>query len=150
MGGTYEVHHHTQFLNELISAGKIAIDNTKLAGKKVTYHDPCYLGRANGEYNAPRELIKSLGVDLVEMSKNKSFALCCGAGGGQMFKEAEKGDKEVYMARTKDALETNAEIVVTACPYCMVMLTDGLKYTNKIDEIKNLDLAELLAEAMEI
>ena len=150
LGGTYEVFHHTQFLNQLMSSGKIPLDSKKLAGKKVTYHDPCYLGRANGEYDAPRELVKSLGVELVEMSKHKSFALCCGAGGGQMFKEAEKGDKEVYMARTEDALETNAEIVLTACPYCMVMLTDGLKYTNKIDEIKNLDLAELLAEAMEI
>jgi Fe-S oxidoreductase len=148
LGGHYEVIHHTQFLSNLMSNGVITLDRRKLSGRKVTYHDPCYLGRANGEYAAPRDVIKSMGVDLVEMKRNKSFALCCGAGGGQMFKEAEKGEKEVYMARTEEALETKTDIVITACPYCMVMLTDGLKYTNQIENVKNLDLAELVAESM--
>ena len=113
--------------------------------KKITYHDPCYLGRANGEYNAPRKVVGAVTADFVEMKRSKSFALCCGAGGGQMFKEAEKGNKEVFIERTEDALETGADVIATACPYCMVMMTDGLKYKNKNEKIKNYDIAELVA-----
>ncbi len=149
LGGNYEIIHHTQFLNQLITSGKLTVDAEKMKDLRITYHDPCYLGRANGEYKAPREVINQLGVDLIEMKRNKSFALCCGAGGGQMFKEAEDGDKEVFMARTEEALRTEPNVIVTACPYCMVMLTDGLKYTNKIEEIRNLDIAELVAEAID-
>jgi len=150
LGGNYEVIHHSQFLRSLINSGKLNVNIEKFNGKRITYHDPCYLGRANGEYQAPREVLNILGAQLVEMKRNKSFALCCGAGGGQMFKEAEKGDKEVYMERTEDVIETGAEIVVTACPYCMVMLSDGLKYSNKEEEVKNYDLAEVVAQALEL
>jgi heterodisulfide reductase subunit D len=117
---------------------------------KVTYHDPCYLGRANDIYDEPRKLLKGLTPDFVEMHRNKSFALCCGAGGAQMFKEAEKGDKEIFIERTEDALATEAEVIATACPFCMTMITDGLKYKNKEEEIRNLDIAELIAQSLDL
>jgi len=147
LGGVYEVIHHSQLLRDLIKEGKLSLKSGSLAGKKITFHDPCYLGRANGEYKAPREVLDALG-STVEMKRNKSFALCCGAGGGQMFKEAEKGEKEVFLERTEDALETGADIIATACPYCMVMMTDGLKYKNKEEEISNYDIAELVAQTL--
>jgi heterodisulfide reductase subunit D len=149
-GATFEVIHHSQFLKKMIEEGKLNFDTTVFGGKKVTYHDPCYLGRANGEYTAPRQVIDKVAPDFVEMKRNKSFALCCGAGGGQMFKEAEKGNKEVFLERTEDALETGADVVATACPYCMVMITDGLKYKNKNEEIKNYDIAELVAMSLNL
>ncbi len=147
LGGEYEVIHHSQLLRDLMKEGKLTLKGGSLAGKKITFHDPCYLGRGNGEYKAPREVLDALGTT-VEMKRNKSFALCCGAGGGQMFKEAEKGDKEVFMERTEDALETGADIIATACPYCMVMMTDGLKYKNKEEEVSNYDIAELVAQTL--
>jgi Fe-S oxidoreductase len=150
LGGKWEVIHHTQFLNKLISDGKLKLNSQLFTGKSITYHDPCYLGRANNEYDAPRRVLKSLNCELTEMKRNRSFALCCGAGGGQMFKEAEKGDKEVYMERTEEALETGAGYIATACPFCMVMLTDGLKYKNREEEIFNYDIAELVAMAMNL
>jgi len=116
----------------------------------VTYHDPCYLGRANDIYDEPRELIGKMTGRFVEMKRNRSFALCCGAGGAQMFKEAEKGDKEIFIERTEEALNTNAEVIATACPFCMTMITDGLKYKNKEEEIKNLDIAELIAMSLNL
>ena len=145
LGGNYEVIHHTQFLKTFLDEGKIKIDSDKFAGSTITYHDPCYLGRANGEYNAPRDVLKAIPSVKVEMEKNRSFAMCCGAGGGQMFKEAEKGDKEVFIDRTEQALETGANIICTACPFCMTMLTDGIKYKNKEEEVKNYDIAELVS-----
>jgi len=145
LGGNYEVVHHTQFLSKFLDEGKIKIDSDKFAGSTITYHDPCYLGRANGEYDAPRELLKAIPSVKVEMEKNRSFAMCCGAGGGQMFKEAEKGDKEVFIDRTEQALETGANIICTACPFCMTMLTDGIKYKNKEEDVKNYDIAELVS-----
>jgi heterodisulfide reductase subunit D len=149
-GGEYEVIHHTQFLNQLIEENKLTINSSIFKNKILTYHDPCYLGRANGEYEAPRKVLEAIPSKKVEMKRNKSFALCCGAGGGQMFKEAEKGDKEVFIERIEDALETKADVVVTACPYCMVMMTDGLKYKNKEEEIKNYDIAELIELSLEL
>jgi len=149
-GAKFEVIHHSQFLQKLIQEGKLRLDTEIFKEKKITYHDPCYLGRANGEYNAPREVLGALSTDFGEMKRNKSFALCCGAGGGQMFKEAEKGEKEVFIERTEDALETGADIIATACPYCMVMMTDGLKYKNKNEEVKNYDLAELVAMSLKL
>jgi Fe-S oxidoreductase len=146
--GNYNVKHHSQFLQELISSGKLKIDSNEFAGRKITFHDPCYLGRANNEYDAPRSVLESISSTKVEMERNKSFALCCGAGGGQMFKEAEKGDKEVFMERTEEALKTGCDIIATACPFCMVMMTDGLKYSNKEEEIDNYDIAELVSIAM--
>jgi len=149
LGGEYEVIHHSQLLRDLMKEGKLSLSGTSLSGKRITFHDPCYLGRANGEYAAPRAILEALG-STVEMKRNKSFALCCGAGGGQMFKEAEKGEKEVFIERTEDALETGADIIATACPYCMVMMTDGLKYKNKEEEISNYDIAELVANSLDL
>ncbi|MEA2105446.1 MAG: (Fe-S)-binding protein [Bacteroidota bacterium] len=149
-GGNFEVIHHTQFLRDLIKEGKLKINSDLFKNKTITYHDPCYLGRANGEYEAPRTVLEAIPSKKVEMRRNKSFALCCGAGGGQMFKEAEKGDKEVFIERTEEALETGADIIVTACPYCMVMMTDGLKYKNKEEEVKNYDIAELIEQSLEL
>lgn len=149
-GANFEVIHHSQFLKTMMDQGKLIVDPKIFGDKKLTYHDPCYLGRANGEYNAPREVIGKVTNNFIEMKRNKSFALCCGAGGGQMFKEAEKGNKEVFLERTEDALETGADVVATACPYCMVMITDGLKYKNKSDEVKNYDIAELVALSLNL
>jgi len=149
-GGNYEVIHHTVFLRDLISEGKIRIQDSDFNGKKITFHDPCYLGRANGEYSAPREVIKTITSHMVEMKRCKSFALCCGAGGGQMFKEAEKGDKEVFLERIEDVIECGADIVATACPFCMVMMTDGIKYKNREEDMKNYDIAELVSLSLKL
>ena len=148
--GNYEVVHHSQFLQQMIADGKLKLDNDVLSGKKITFHDPCYLGRANGEYDAPRSVLDAIPSVKVEMERNKSFALCCGAGGGQMFKEAEKGDKEVFIERTEEALKTGCDIIATACPFCMVMMTDGIKYTNKEEEVKNYDIAELVSMGLKL
>jgi heterodisulfide reductase subunit D len=148
LGGSYEVISYVDFLDEALSDGRIPYDPGVFAGRKITYHDPCYLGRANGIYGSPRRIIKTLGGQLLEMGRNHHFALCCGAGGGQMFKEAEKGNKEVFIERTEEALETSASLIATACPFCMTMLTDGLKYKNKEEEVRNYDIAELIALAL--
>jgi len=148
LGGSYEVIHHTQFLSEMMDEGKLGFPGGALEGRTITFHDPCYLGRANKEYKAPRQILGALGASNREMKRNMSFALCCGAGGGQMFKEAEKGEKEVFIERTGEALETGADIIATACPYCMVMMTDGLKYKNREAGVKNYDIAELVIQAL--
>ena len=150
LGGHYEVINYLQFLKWKIDEGKLKLDPGTLKNISVTYHDPCYLGRANHIYNEPRSVLKSLTGNIVEMRRNRSFALCCGGGGGQMFKEAEKGSKEIYIERTEEALETKAEIIATACPFCMTMMTDGLKYKNKEDEVKNYDIAELIAQSLNL
>jgi Fe-S oxidoreductase len=150
LGGKYEVINYLQFLSRMIEEGKLKIDAASLNNISITYHDPCYLGRSNEIYDEPRSILKKLTGNLVEMHRNKSFALCCGAGGAQMFKEAEKGDKEVFIERTEDALKTDAKVIATACPFCMTMLTDGLKYKNKEQEIKNLDIAELIAQSIDL
>jgi heterodisulfide reductase subunit D len=150
LGGKYEVINYLQFLNMKIEEGNLKIDSTSLKNITITYHDPCYLGRANDIYDEPRIILKKLACNLVEMHRNKSFALCCGAGGGQMFKEAEKGDKEIFIERTEDAIKTKAKVIATACPFCMTMLTDGLKYKNKEEEIKNLDIAELISQSLKL
>ena len=150
LGGNYEVYHHTQFIQNLISEGRLKINDTILKGKKITFHDPCYLGRANEEYESPRNLIRRLGVNLKEMKRNKSSALCCGAGGAQMFKDAEKGTKEINVLRTEDALETNPDIIATGCPYCNTMMTDGVKFKEKEAEVLVKDIAELIAEANQL
>jgi Fe-S oxidoreductase/nitrate reductase gamma subunit len=148
LGGHYEVIHHSQFLRDRIRDGSLSIPEDAYKGRTITYHDPCYLGRANKEYKAPRQLLDSFASARKEMGRNMSFALCCGAGGGQMFKEAEKGDKEVFIERTEEALETGADIIATACPYCMVMMTDGLKYKNMEESVRNYDIAELVAKVI--
>lgn len=146
--GNYEVVHHSTFLEEFIKEGKIKIDSAIFENKKITYHDPCYLGRCNNEYDASRHVLKAVPSSYKELPRNKSNALCCGGGGGQMFKEAEKGDKEVYEERTDEVLATGVDVVATACPYCATMLTDGVKYKDKQEEVRNLDIAEIIAEAM--
>ena len=148
LGGNYEIKHHTQFINELIKTGKLKVNDKIFNGKNITFHDPCYLGRGNGEYDAPRNVLNSLNGNIVEMHRNKSRALCCGAGGAQMFKEAEKGDMEVFELRTMDALEVNPDIIATACPFCMTMLTDGVKLKEKEDSIRVLDIAEIIVESL--
>jgi heterodisulfide reductase subunit D len=148
LGGKYEVVHHTQFIRDRLAEGKLNISRDALKDQRITYHDPCYLGRANEEYTAPRQILDAFSAGKTEMKRNRSYALCCGAGGGQMFKEAEKGDKEVFIERTEEALETGADIIATACPYCMVMITDGLKYKNREETIKNYDIAELVVLAL--
>jgi len=150
LGGEYEVVNYVQFLDDKLHSGKLKIDQKALDNIRITYHDPCYLGRANNIYNEPRNLLRNLTTNLIEMERSKSFALCCGAGGAQYFKEAEKGEKEVFMERTEDALKTDASVIATACPFCMTMMTDGLKYKNKEDEIKNYDIAELIAQALDL
>jgi heterodisulfide reductase subunit D len=151
LGGNYEVLHHTQLIQDLINTGKLGLEGSETyKGKKITFHDPCYLGRANDVYEAPRSLIEKLDAELVEMKRCKSKGLCCGAGGAQMFKEAEKGTKEINIERTEDALETAAEIIATGCPFCNTMMTDGIKNVEKEDVIKVLDVAELIANAADL
>ena len=151
LGGNYEVIHHTQLIQDLINQGKLSLEkNETFKGKKITFHDPCYLGRANDVYEAPRKLIEKLDAELVEMKRCKSKGLCCGAGGAQMFKEAEKGNKEINIERTEDALETAAHYIATGCPFCNTMMTDGIKNFEKEDKIKVLDVAELIANAAEL
>lgn len=149
LGGSYEVINYLQLIQLYLAEGKLALRENALGDAAVTFHDPCYLGRANDIYAEPREIVKSMTGNYVEMKRNHSFALCCGAGGAQMFKEAEKGNKEVFIERTEEALATEAQFIATACPFCMTMITDGLKYKNREDEIKNIDIAELVVQAME-
>jgi len=150
LGGNYEVTNYLEFIKDHIDEGKLKLDINALQNVRITYHDPCYLGRANSIYSEPREILNDITGDFVEMERHKSFALCCGAGGAQMFKEAEKGDKEIFMERTEEALKTNASVIATACPFCMTMITDGLKYKNKEEEIKNFDIAELVAQSLNL
>lgn len=146
LGGTYEVLHHTQFLLSLLNEGRIKVKGGIYKGKKITFHDPCYLGRANDVYEAPRELLAQLEVNLLEMKRCKQNGLCCGAGGAQMFKEPEPGTKDINVERTEEALLLNPDIIATGCPFCNTMLTDGLQSKNKKSQIYVKDLAELLNE----
>ena len=150
LGGHYEVYHHTQFIKQLIESGRLQLDTNKFQSQRITFHDPCYLGRANQEYEAPRALLNALNAQLVEMKRSKSRALCCGAGGAQMFKEPEKGDMDINVMRTEDALETNPNIIATGCPYCNTMMTDGVKAKEREETIKVLDVAELIASAQDL
>jgi len=147
LGGNYDVIHHSTFLQQLINDGRITFSGKgDFKGKKLTYPDSCYLGRGNNIYEAPREVLEFLDAELVEMKRCKSRGLCCGAGGAQMFKEAEPGNKEVNIERTEEALETNPNIIASACPFCMTMLSDGVKTKEKEESVKVKDLAELIAE----
>ncbi len=149
LGGTYEVIHHTVLLQQLIDEGKLVLrEGGPFKGKRITYHDSCYLGRANNIYEAPRKVLEALDVELVEMKRCKSNGLCCGAGGAQMFKEEEKGDTRINMERAKEAAATGSKIVAAACPFCNTMLTDGLKAGEKEDDVQVMDIAELVAASM--
>jgi len=150
LGGNYEVVHHTQFLKQLLEEGRISMEGGQYKGKRITFHDPCYLGRANNVYEAPRELIKKLDAELVEMKNCKKKGLCCGAGGAQMFKEPENGTKDVNIERTEQALETKPEIIAAGCPFCNTMMTDGVKNKEKESSVAVMDIAELIATAEDL
>jgi heterodisulfide reductase subunit D len=148
LGGNYDVIHHSQLIQQLIDEGKLKAEGGEsFKGKKITFHDPCYLGRANNVYEAPRKALEILDADLVEMKRCKSNGLCCGAGGAQMFKEPEKGKKDINIERIDEALALNPNIVASSCPFCMTMLSDGVKNYNKEQEVKVLDIAEITARA---
>ena len=147
LGGNYEVIHHSTFLQQLIDEGKVTLQGGgEFKGKKITYHDSCYLGRANNVYEAPRKVLEALDAELVEMKRCRTKGLCCGAGGAQMFKEPEAGNKDINVERTEDALETGATIIASACPFCMTMMSDGVKNKEKEGQVEVLDLAELIAQ----
>lgn len=150
LGGKYEVIHHTTLLQELIQEGRIKLKGGgSFKGRKITYHDSCYLGRANGIYEAPRQVLELLDAELVEMKRCRSNGLCCGAGGAQMFKEEEKGETRINLERTREALDTGAEVIAAACPFCNTMMTDGVKNAEKEDKVKVLDIAELIESNMD-
>jgi heterodisulfide reductase subunit D len=149
LGGVYDVVHHSQFLQQLINDGKIVLKGGgEFKGKRITYHDSCYLGRANGIYEAPREVLEALDAELVEMKRVKAKGLCCGAGGAQMWKEPEPGKKDVNVERAEEALATGAQTIAVACPFCMVMLSDGVKAKNREAEVAVVDLAELIDKSL--
>lgn len=151
LGGHYEVIHHSQFLQQLINEGKVLLKGGgEFKGKKITFHDSCYLGRANDVYEAPRDVIKALDVELVEMKRCKTKGLCCGAGGAQMFKEPEHGHKDINVERTEEALATGAQAIAVGCPFCLTMMTDGVKSKNREADIPVYDLAEMIAKDMGI
>lgn len=150
LGGNYEVLHHTELLQQLIAEGKLKVEGGVFKGKKITFHDPCYLGRANDVYEAPRQVISKLDAALSEMKRSRANGLCCGAGGAQMFKEPEKGNKDINIERTEEALGLNPEIIAVGCPFCMTMMTDGVKNFEKEDQVKVMDVAELIAKANDL
>ena len=150
LGGKYEVVHHTQLLKSLLDDGRLTIEGGKFEGKRITYHDPCYLGRANNVYEAPRELIQKLDAELVEMKNSRAKGLCCGAGGAQMFKESEPGNKEINIERTEQALLVQPDIIATGCPFCNTMMTDGLKSKTNNSSLMVMDIAELIANAQDL
>ena len=150
LGGNYEVVHHTQFLKQLLEEGRISMEGGQFKGKRITFHDPCYLGRANNVYEAPRDLIRKLDAELVEMKNCKKRGLCCGAGGAQMFKEPEKGSKDINIERTEQALDIKPEIIAAGCPFCNTMLTDGVKNKEKESSVAVMDIAELIASAEDL
>ncbi|MGC6415035.1 MAG: (Fe-S)-binding protein [Bacteroidia bacterium] len=148
LGGNYEVIHHTQFINELLSTGRLSIEGGAFTGKKIVYHDSCYLGRANNIYEAPRMVMERLDIDLTELKRCRTNGLCCGAGGAQMFKEAENGNKEINIERAEEAVNESPEIIAVNCPFCLTMLKDGVKHFEKEDQIEVLDLAELVNQSI--
>ena len=148
LGGDYEVLHHTEFIYELINNKRLTLSGN-LKGKKITYHDPCYLGRGNGVFSIPRKLINIIGLELIEMKRSKKQSFCCGAGGAQMFKEPEKGNQDININRTQEALNTNAKIIATGCPFCNTMITDGVKHLAE-GSVEVLDIAELIVSSEKI
>ena len=150
LGGNYEVLHHSELLQQLIESGKLTVEGGAYKGKKITYHDPCYLGRANDVYEAPRQVIMRLDSLMTEMKRSRANGLCCGAGGAQMFKEPENGTKDINIERAEEALQLNPETIAVACPFCMTMLSDGVKMNNKEQEVKVKDIAEMIAEAIDL
>lgn len=150
LGGNYEVIHHSQLIEQLLKEGRLQVEGGQFKGRKITFHDPCYLGRSNGVYEAPREVLSKLDAELVEMKRCKAKGLCCGAGGAQMFKEAEPGNKEVNTERSEEALELKPDFIAVGCPFCNTMMTDGVKHAEKEDAVKVLDIAEMIAQAADL
>lgn len=149
LGGHYEVIHHTTFLQQLIDEGKIKLkEGGTFKGKKIVYHDSCYLGRANNIYEAPRKVLEALDAELIEMKRCRTKGLCCGAGGAQMFKEDEPGSKRINIERTDEALETGASVIAAACPFCNTMMTDGVKTREQETEVQVLDIAEMIEQSL--
>jgi Fe-S oxidoreductase len=148
LGGNYEVIHHSTFLQQLIDEGKVKMKGGgEFKGRRITYHDSCYLGRANGVYEAPRKVLEALDTELVEMKSCRTKGLCCGAGGAQMFKEDEPGEKRINAKRAEEVAETKADIVAVACPFCMTMMKDGVSSDDpNTHTVKVFDLAELIAQ----
>ncbi|MEY3248973.1 MAG: hypothetical protein RL742_1016 [Bacteroidota bacterium] len=145
LGGHYEVIHHTQLLQDLIQQGRLKMQGGgEFKGKRITYHDSCYLGRSNGVYEAPRAVLETLDADLVEMKRSRANGLCCGAGGAQMWKEDEPGNKRINLERAEEALETNPEAIVANCPFCITMLQDGVTAKERTDDVKVYDLSEMI------
>lgn len=150
LGGTYEVIHHTTLLQQLLDDGKLKLkEDSDFRNKKITYHDSCYLGRANDIYDAPRKVLEALQAELVEMKRCRSNGMCCGAGGAQMFKEEEKGTTRINIERSNEAIATGAEVIASACPFCNTMMTDGVKLAEKEEGVAVLDIAELIAQAID-
>jgi heterodisulfide reductase subunit D len=150
LGGNYEVLHHSELIQHLIDSGKLTVAGGAFKGKKITFHDPCYLGRANDVYEAPREVISKLDAALSEMKRSRANGLCCGAGGAQMFKEPEKGNKDINIERTEEALSLNPDMIAVGCPFCMTMMTDGVKHFEKEKQVQVMDIAELIAKANDL
>jgi len=148
LGGNYEVIHHTQFLQTLLDTGRLKVEGGTFKGKKITYHDSCYMGRVNGVYETPRQLLEVLEGDLIEMKRCRTTGLCCGAGGAQMFKEDEPGDKRINIERAEEALATNAEIVAANCPFCITMISDGMKAKDKQDDVMVMDISEMILQGV--
>jgi heterodisulfide reductase subunit D len=148
LGGQYEVIHHTQFLQDLLDKGRLKVEGGAFKGKKITYHDSCYLGRINGEYQAPRSILSALDADLVEMKRCKTKGLCCGAGGAQMFKEDEPGEKRINIERSEEIIDSKASIVAANCPFCLTMISDGMKAKDKQDEIMVMDISEMILQSL--
>lgn len=150
LGGHYDIMHHATYLQELIDAGRIVMkEDGAFKGKKITYHDSCYLGRGNGIYEAPRAVLEAMDVELVEMKRCGSKGMCCGAGGAQFFKEEEPGTTRVNWERSAEAIDTGAKIIASNCPFCTTMLMDGVKNNNKEEEVTVLDIAELVVASMQ-
>ncbi|MFD2719179.1 (Fe-S)-binding protein [Hymenobacter monticola] len=174
LGGDYEVIHHSTYLQQLINEGKVGVSGGEsFKGRRITFHDSCYLGRANDIYEAPREVLAALDADLVEMKRSRANGLCCGAGGAQMWKEPEPGKKDINIERTEEALATLAgradalanlggvetetaapgahdlqgSIIAVGCPFCMTMMSDGVKNKEQESKVQVFDLAELVASA---
>jgi Fe-S oxidoreductase len=150
LGGNYEVIHHSQLIEQLLKEGRLQVEGGQFKGKKITFHDPCYLGRSNGVYEAPRDVLSKLDAELVEMKRCKAKGLCCGAGGAQMFKESEAGNKEVNTERSEEALELKPDFIAVGCPFCNTMMTDGVKHAEQEDSVKVLDIAEMIAQAADL
>jgi Fe-S oxidoreductase len=148
LGGHFEVIHHSQLLEQLIDSGRLDLSEARLE-ERVVYHDSCYLGRHNDVYLAPRNVIGSLaGIDIVEMPRNGTKGMCCGAGGARMWMEETIG-KKVNVERAQEAIATGADRIAVACPFCYVMMDDGVKGEGKDEEVKVQDIAEILIEALE-